>query len=55
MSDIALLIFLGYVAFLGYIGMNGGTGALKAHLFLLWFLLIVFGIGFELWNIVRHF
>ena len=55
MSDLGLILFIGYVALLGYLGVNGGSGALKAHLFTLWFLLIVFGIGFEVWNAVRHF
>lgn len=55
MSALGLILFIGYVAFLGYIGVNGGSGALKAHLFTLWFLLIALGIGFEVWNAVRHF
>lgn len=55
MGDIGLLLFIGYIAFLGYVGVNGGAGALKAHLFSLWFLLIVLGVGFELWYMARHF
>lgn len=55
MSDIGILLGVAYMAYLGYLGVQGGQGALKAHLFTLWFLFIVLGISFELWNAVRYF
>lgn len=46
--DLPILIGLGYLAFLAYTGIKGGTGALQAHLFLVWFVLIVLAVFFQL-------
>ncbi len=54
MTDIGIILALSYIGFLAYVGVKGGQASLTAHFFFLVFLLVVVGIGLEVWNALRY-